>query len=112
MVQRNHALVIGASGLAGWGVVNELLSGYPNPGAFVKVTALTNRPINVAESCWPSPADSESELNLISGVNLLEGDVEQFTKALAELVPRISEITHIYYFGRRMNSNSPLFPLT
>lgn len=45
-----HALVFGASGLAGWGVVDQLLENYPAEGTFSKVTALVNRPFSVAES--------------------------------------------------------------
>jgi len=47
-----HALVFGASGVAGWSVVDQILSNYPREGTFSKVTALVNRPLNFEESYW------------------------------------------------------------
>jgi len=93
-----HALVFGASGLAGWGVVNQLLSKYPVEGTFSKVTALVNRPLNLADSYWPSISLSP-ELNFISGVNLTEGTIEEFTHVLKGKVGDVADVTHVYFFG-------------
>lgn len=94
-----HALVFGASGLAGWGVVDQLLSNYPAPGAFSHVTALVNRPFSVADSCWPDPSPSRPKLQLVSHVNLLKGSVEDFTAFLKCEVEDIGSVTHAFYFG-------------
>lgn len=94
-----HALVFGASGLAGWGVVDQLLSNYPAEGTFAKVTALVNRPLTVAESYWPSPSPSRPKLNLVSNLNLAEGTVEEFTALLKGKVEDIADVTHAFYFG-------------
>lgn len=94
-----HALVFGASGLAGWAVVDQLLENYPAEGTFSKVTALVNRPLSVAESYWPSPSPSRPKLELVCNVNLAEGRVEEFTALLKEKVEDIGNVTHAFYFG-------------
>ena len=94
-----HALVFGASGLAGWGVVDQLLSNYPTQGAFSQVTALVNRPFDVADSYWPSPSPSRPKLQLVPHVDLLKGSVEDFTALLKRQVEDIGSVTHAFYFG-------------
>ena len=96
----NHALVFGASGLAGWAVVDQLLDNYPAEGTFSKVTALVNRPLSLASSHWPSPSPSRPSLDLVSGVNLLaDGTIEELSETLKEKVQDIANVTHAFYFG-------------
>jgi len=92
-----HALVFGASGLAGWGVVNQLLSNYPVPGSFSRVTALVNRPLSVDESCWP--ISEHPKFQLVSGVDLSkEGRTEEeFRDWLKSNVHDIEGVTHVFY---------------
>ena len=92
----NHALVLGASGLAGWAVVDELLANYPAAGTFKRVTALVNRPLKLQDSFWPSPSPERPELSLVSGANLLDDDFAGF---LEQHVPDVASVTHVYYFG-------------
>lgn len=99
----NHALVFGASGLAGWAVVDELLSNYPAHGTFRKVTALVNRPLKLEDSWWPAPSPDRPELELIAGVNLLNGSVEEFTAFLKDKVKDVGAVTHVFYFGQYRN---------
>ena len=94
-----HALVFGASGLAGWGVVDQLLSNYPAQGAFSQVTALVNRPFDLADSYWPSPSPSRPKLQLVPHVDLLKGSIEDFTAFLKREVEYIGSVTHAFYFG-------------
>ena len=94
-----HALVFGASGLAGWGVVDQLLSNYPAQGTFSQVTALVNRPFSVADSYWPNPSPSQPKLQLVPHVDLLKGSVEDFTAFLKRAVADVGTVTHTYYFG-------------
>ncbi|KAI9925912.1 hypothetical protein ASPWEDRAFT_60916 [Aspergillus wentii DTO 134E9] len=94
-----HALVLGASGVAGWAVVNELLEGYPAKGTFSKVTAAVNRPLKVEESGWPSPSDID--FRLISGVNLRDGG------DLVDSIPDLHSVTHLYYFAYQQNDDPP-----
>lgn len=95
----NHALVLGASGLAGWAVVNELLSNYPTPGTFRKFTAVVNRPLNIEDYFWPAQSADRPDLELVSGVNLLNGSTEEFTSFLKDKLKDIQTVTHVYYFG-------------
>ena len=94
-----HALVFGASGLAGWGVVDQLLSNYPAQDTFSQVTALVNRPFSVADSHWPSPSLSQPRLQLVSHMDLLKGSVQDFTALLKREVGDIKNVTHAFYFG-------------
>ena len=93
-----HALVIGASGLIGWSVVNQLLQCYPTEGTFTRVTALVNRPLDLENCFWPKKSNSTPELDLIPGINLLSTD-EELEATLKERVANVASITHVYYFG-------------
>jgi hypothetical protein len=95
----HHAVVIGASGLIGWSVVNSLLEPYPAPSPFRKFTALVNRPLKLDDSFWPEEAPGKPELTLASGVNLLCGD-DEFEALLKEKVRDVESISHVYYFGK------------
>jgi hypothetical protein len=94
-----HALVIGASGLIGWSVVDQLLQPYPSPSPFSKVTALVNRPLKLEDSFWPARSPDRPEWALESGINLLCSDAE-FEKLLKQKVPDIENVSHVYYFGK------------
>ncbi|KAK7701782.1 hypothetical protein SLS57_011622 [Botryosphaeria dothidea] len=101
----NHALVLGASGLAGWAVVNELLSNYPTPGTFRKVTAVVNRPLNIEDYFWPAQSADRPDLELVSGVNLLNGSTEEFTSFLKDKLKDIQTVTHVYYFAYKQEDD-------
>ncbi|KAJ5113915.1 hypothetical protein N7456_002449 [Penicillium angulare] len=92
----NHAIVYGASGIIGWALVDQLLSSYPHATSFSKVTAVTNRPLNLSESHWPEPVD-QRELQLVSGIDLRQGDGPTLAHSLAQKVRNIGEVTHIFY---------------
>ncbi|KAK2597188.1 hypothetical protein N8I77_013049 [Diaporthe amygdali] len=99
----NHAVVIGASGLIGWGVVNELLSkDSSSTGIFSRVTALVNRPIKRDESFWPNSHPSQPELLLVDGVNMMD-EQEKVTTLLRDRIPDAHTITHAFYFVFRAN---------
>ncbi|KAK7926624.1 hypothetical protein PG985_003622 [Apiospora marii] len=93
----NHAIVFGASGLIGWAMVDQLLATYPTPGTFASVTAVANRPIDLAEAHWPEPEAGRPHLRLVSGVDL-RGDAISLADTLRQQVPNADKITHIYYF--------------
>ncbi|RAL06951.1 uncharacterized protein BO97DRAFT_409335 [Aspergillus homomorphus CBS 101889] len=95
-----HAIIYGASGLIGWAVVNQLLSSYPERGTFKKVTAVTNRPLNLAETHWPTGQPGQPELQLISGVDL------RSAHELEHQIPDIETVTHVYYLAFTANSNA------
>lgn len=98
----NHAIVFGASGLIGWALVDQLLSPYPHTSSFSKVTAVTNRPLNLSECHWPGPDSHRPDLQLVSGVDLRHGDAATLAACLKREVKDIESVTHIYYLGRRL----------
>lgn len=104
-----HAIVYGASGLIGWALVDQLLSPYPQPGTFSKVTAVTNRPLNLDESRWPKEDSSRPGLQLVSGINLQNGDGVSLASSLQESVKGIETVTHIFYLGGHSNPSKLAF---
>lgn len=96
---QNHAVVMGASGLIGWGVVNELLSQDSIAAhTFGRVTAIVNRPINQEDTFWPHEHPDQPKLLIVDGVNLMD-DEQKVTAMLREKIPDASTITHVFYFG-------------
>ncbi|KAI1641838.1 uncharacterized protein F4817DRAFT_29579 [Daldinia loculata] len=93
-----HGLVFGGTGLIGWGVVNELLSGYPEQGVFNRVTAVTNRSLKSEDTYWPEALPGLPELQICSGVDLLNGTGEDLAATLEKRVPDIQGVTHVFYF--------------
>jgi hypothetical protein len=96
----HHALVFGASGILGWAIVNEILNNYPDNGVYSKVTALTNRPLTREEAIWPAPGGRRPELNVVSGIDLTQGTMEEVREKLKERVPDIGTVTQVHYFGK------------
>jgi nucleoside-diphosphate-sugar epimerase len=111
----HHALVFGASGIIGWSCVHQLLSNYPAPGSFGRVTAVTNRPVTLEESCWAAAPDSDAarlpgrpRLQLVSGIDLRGSDGNgsderrhrAFADTLRDNIEDVAGVTHVYYFGK------------
>lgn len=96
MAQHKHALIFGASGVSGWAFVNELLNDYPSKGIWSKVTALTNRPLAVEETMWPT----DDRLQLVSGIDLLNGSQQDLENTIKSHVADVDTVTHLYYLGR------------
>ena len=92
----NHAIVFGASGLIGWALVDRLLD---QVGSFSKVTAVTNRPLDLSVSHWPEPGLHRPDLQLVSGFDLRHGDGATLADSLKRAVKDIGSVTHIYYLG-------------
>ncbi|GKZ27356.1 hypothetical protein AbraIFM66951_005098 [Aspergillus brasiliensis] len=93
----NHAIVYGASGLIGWALINQLLSPYPAPGTFQKVTAVTNRPLDPSETYWPEADVHRPRLQLASGVDLRAWGRDQLVEWLKTVVENSEGVTHVYY---------------
>ena len=89
------ALVFGASGVTGWSFINEILSDYPTKNTWKRAHALNNRPLSVSQTQWPE----EPRLNMVSGIDLLAHSQVSLEKELAEKIPDISEVTHVYYLA-------------
>ena len=95
MEEGKVAIVFGASGVSGWGFVNEVLNDYPRKGMWSGVLALTNRPLSVEESMWPR----DSRLSITSGINLLDSSQED-VEAQLRRIPEIEKVTHLVYLGK------------
>ena len=104
-IQDYHAIVFGCSGINGWAVVNQLLSGYPSSGTFSRVTAICNRKFHLDDARWPY--NSDNRLQVISGVDLLVEDDESLEKLLAEQISSVKTITHVYYAGNEPVNSLP-----
>jgi nucleoside-diphosphate-sugar epimerase len=91
----HHALVLGASGINGWAVVNQILLGYPAANVFSRVSALTNRPLSQEVSQWPK----SDKLNIVSGLDLLKGSQTELQDAIKSRVESIETVTHVYFFA-------------
>jgi hypothetical protein len=90
------ALIFGASGVSGWSFVNEILNDYPETGIWNKVYALTNRGLKQEDTLWPK----DSRLDIVSGVDLLQGSQNDLEKELKDKVKGIEKVTHVYYLGK------------
>lgn len=88
------ALIFGASGVTGWSFVNEILNDYPKTGIWGKVHALTNRPLAPEDTLWPK----DERLNIVSGIDLLQGSQQDLTKELST-IEGVQNVTHVYYLG-------------
>ncbi|CAK7221530.1 hypothetical protein SBRCBS47491_004556 [Sporothrix bragantina] len=96
-----HALVLGASGITGWATVNELLTDHPDAQQFSKVTALTNRVLPWDISKWPQ----NSKLNVVSGIDLLDGTQEDLETNLKNVISNINTVTHVFFNAYKFSSN-------
>lgn len=92
-----HAIVFGSSGVSGWALVNELLHDYPMKDSWSRITALTNRPLKHETTLWPA----DKRLNLVSGVDLLEGTQAELDETMKRKITDVHTVTHVYYYGRR-----------
>lgn len=93
--QGRHALVLGASGITGWAIVNAICKGYPSVDAFDKITAVTNRPLTDDASGWPA----DSRLDIVSGIDLLDGDQAALNEVVRKKIPSVDTVSHLYFYG-------------
>ena len=94
MSTAKHALVFGASGMCGWGVVNAILNDYPSKDTFSRVSALTNRPLSREAARWPE----DQRLHTVSGIDLLKGSQEDLEKTLSEQILDVATVTQFFFF--------------
>ncbi|KAK2779047.1 sirq protein [Colletotrichum kahawae] len=98
MSNLNHAIVFGAAGLVGWSTVEQLLLNYPAKGSFNKITAVINRPLPESEFYWPPESATRPKLEIVSGVNLMNGTADDLSRQLKGKVHGIADVTHVFYF--------------
>lgn len=90
---QNHALVLGASGISGWSLLNQLLA-YPTAGSWSRITGTTNRPLTLAQARIPA----DERIKLVSGINLTT-KVDQIVQDLREKVSDVETVTHVFFTG-------------
>lgn len=88
------ALVLGATGISGWALVKNALS-YPTQSTFQRVIGLMHRPRTLEETGLPN----DPRLELYSGVDL-QDHLDNVVARLKEKIPRIEQVTHVYYLGK------------
>ncbi|KAL6408614.1 hypothetical protein AUP68_07558 [Ilyonectria robusta] len=97
--QERVALILGSSGISGWGLLHECLS-YPSTNTFSRVLGLSLRPITVEEARLPQ----DERLELHSGLDLTDKDQ---TLETLRAIPGIEHVTHIYYTAYAGHGGSP-----
>ncbi|KAK0199357.1 hypothetical protein DFS33DRAFT_1401005, partial [Desarmillaria ectypa] len=94
------ALVFGASGICGWAIVNKILENYPERGTFDKVTAITQRPLDLAATFWPVSEATPKARMLPSSYRKMPINSNYdagLQGALVRKIPDIDTVTHIFY---------------
>jgi hypothetical protein len=89
----SHALVLGASGISGWALLNQLTR-YPDPTAFSRITGLSNRPLTLEQA----QLTADPRLNLVNGIDLTKS-VSEVAQLLKEKVEDAGSITHVFFTG-------------
>ncbi|OQV03603.1 hypothetical protein CLAIMM_08625 [Cladophialophora immunda] len=98
---RRHALILGASGITGWAIVNSLCEGYPELDAFDKITAVTNRPLTQQDSGWPS----HPRLEIVSGIDLVKNDQESLNDLMRKRIPAVDTVSHLYFYAYKQDDD-------
>lgn len=88
-----HALIIGASGISGWSLLNQTRT-YPTPTTFSRITGTTNRPFPLEQAHIPE----DSRVQIASGIDFTK-PVETVAKTLKEKIPDVISVTHVFYTG-------------
>lgn len=89
-----HALILGASGISGWSLLNQART-YPTPTTFARITGTTNRPLTLEQARLPA---DDSRLTLVSGIDFTRA-VDEVAAALRDKVPDVETVSHVFYTG-------------
>jgi nucleoside-diphosphate-sugar epimerase len=82
---------LGASGISGWALLNQLTR-YPDPTAFSRITGLSNRPLTLEQA----QLTADPRLNLVNGIDLTK-PVSKVAQLLKEKVEDARSITHVFF---------------
>lgn len=89
-----HALVLGASGISGWSLLNQARI-YPTPTTFARITGTTNRPFTLEQVHIPQ----DPRLQIVSGIDFTKS-VDTVAKALREKIPDVASVSHVFFTGK------------
>ena len=88
-----HALILGASGISGWAILNRARS-YPSPQTFSRITGTTNRPLSLEKAQIPP----DPRIKLVSGIDLTKS-VDEVCEVLKDKIQEIDTVTHVFFTG-------------
>lgn len=88
-----HALILGASGISGWGILSQI-GNYPST-FFDHITGTTNRPLSLEKAFLPA---ADARFCLVSGIDFTK-PVEEVARLLKEKVPSVETISHVFFAG-------------
>ena len=88
-----HALVLGASGISGWSLLNQLRQ-YPSAETWHRISGTTNRPFDVSQSGIPI----DNRLRVYSGIDLTK-DVDSIAQSLKDNINDVETVTHVFFTG-------------
>ncbi|GKT50067.1 short chain dehydrogenase sol3 [Colletotrichum spaethianum] len=86
-----HALILGASGISGWSLLNQACS-YPTPTTFKRITGTTNRPLTLEKAQLPN----DPRLHIASGIDFTKS-VDEVALSLKQKIPDADTISHVFY---------------
>ncbi|KAB2569977.1 Short chain dehydrogenase sirQ [Lasiodiplodia theobromae] len=86
-----HALILGASGISGWSLLNQARS-YPTPTTFARITGTTNRPLTLDQTHIPN----DPRVHIASGIDFTK-PVEEVARSLKEKIPDVKTVSHVFY---------------
>jgi hypothetical protein len=89
-----HALILGASGISGWAVMNQARD-YPSPSTFARITGTTNRPLTLEKAQIPD----DNRIRLVSGVDFTKS-VNEVVAQLQAKIPDVDTVTHVFFTGK------------
>jgi hypothetical protein len=89
-----HALILGASGISGWAVLNQTCD-YPSPSAFARITGTTNRPLTLEKAGIPY----DDRIRLVSGVDFTKS-VDEVVAQLKAKISDVNTVTHVFFTGK------------
>lgn len=89
-----HALILGASGISGWSLLNQTRN-YPSSTAFARITGTTNRPFTLQQAQLPE----DSRIKIASGIDFTKS-VDEVVGLLKKKVFDINTVTHVFFTGR------------
>lgn len=87
----NHALILGASGISGWALLDQCRN-YPTPTTFSKITGTTNRPLSLSDALIPA----DPRINLVNGIDFTKS-VPEVKDLLKQKIPDIDGVTHVFF---------------
>ncbi|KAH7317445.1 hypothetical protein BKA65DRAFT_515929 [Rhexocercosporidium sp. MPI-PUGE-AT-0058] len=95
----SHALILGASGISGWSILNQIQE-YPTKTTFSRITGTTNRPFSLQQArISPDP-----RINLVSGIDFTKS-VPEVVKLLREKLPDVDTVSHVFFTAYIATSN-------